>query len=81
MAVSCDPPVDGREYQRFGLELGAVSKLLLETRYQGYTLFPVPEWLADVYVQAIRDDSVVDSGQLINEGQVAHLAWGLLYSD
>jgi len=57
MLVRINPPLIG---QRFGLGSSDVDRLILSTRHQGYTLFPVTEWPSHVYVSRIVNKSILE---------------------
>lgn len=56
MLVAINPPLLG---QLFGLGDNDVALLILSTRHQGQTLFPISEFPAYVYVARMLDDTIV----------------------
>ena len=44
--------------QRYGLGCKDVSNLILSSRQDGFSLFPVHEWPCHVYIARILDDAV-----------------------
>jgi hypothetical protein len=77
MIVTIDPPLIG---QPFGLGGGDVTTLLLSTRHQGFSLYPVTEWPTNVYVARIVDPQVFDAESFTPE-QVQLIAWGEIFDD
>lgn len=75
MLVSIDPPLIG---QRYGLGDNDIDSLLLATRHEGRSLFPISEWPSFVYVMRILDPSIISTGML-TEKQVEMVAWGEIY--
>lgn len=75
MLVNVDPPIFGQKYGMGGKE---ISHVLLATRHRGYTLFPVTEWPAFVYVTRILDESILAT-KSFTANQVELISWGVLY--
>jgi hypothetical protein len=75
MLVTVDPPLIG---QRYGLGAKDINSLLLATRHEGRTLFPISEWPSFVYVIRILDPATVSAGKF-TEHQVEMIAWGEIY--
>jgi hypothetical protein len=75
MLVAIEPPVIGQPY---GLGREDIYQLLLATRHQGQTLFPVSEWPAHVYVVRILDKSVLDQEEF-GASQTEIIEWGVLH--
>ena len=76
MIVRIAPPLTG---QLFGLGGNDISVLLLSSRHEGFTLFPINEWPSYVYVARIVDEEVLKSSSFTSE-QVQYIAKGTLYS-
>ena len=69
------PPIIG---QRYGLGGNDVTQLILATRHEGITLFPVTEWPAHVYVYRILDETLLKQ-KVFEDHQVETIAWGIIY--
>jgi hypothetical protein len=74
MLIEIEPPLDG---QRFGRD-SDISSLIVSSRHQGQTLFPVSEWPSYVYVARILDSAVLSSRTFTGD-QVELIAWGVLF--
>lgn len=72
MLVTIDPPLIG---QPFGLGDTDIEYLILSTRHQGSSLYPVKEWPTSVYVARIRDRSLIEEGSFV-PNQIELIAWG-----
>lgn len=77
MLVRVDPPLVG---QSFGLGGNDITTLLLSTRHQGFSLYPVNAWPTNVYVARIADPQVLNSDSFTRE-QVQLIAWGEIFND
>lgn len=75
MLVAIEPPVIGQPY---GLGGKDIYYLLLATRHQGQTLFPVSEWPAHVYVVRLLDNSTLDQ-QEFDHAKTELIDWGVLH--
>jgi hypothetical protein len=75
MLIAIEPPLEG---QRFGMGATEIKNLIICTRVQGQTLFPISEWPAFVYVARALDDAVLTS-QAFTREQVELIAWGALF--
>jgi hypothetical protein len=75
MLIEIDPPLDG---QRFGLGGTDVTSLIISSRHQGQTLYPISEWPSFVYVARILDDTAPRSDAFTRD-QVELIAWGTLF--
>ena len=75
MLVQIDPALDG---QRFGLGATDIRHLIIGTRAQGQSLFPILQWPVSVYVARVLDDDVFEA-QEFERDQVELIAWGMLY--
>jgi hypothetical protein len=75
MLVEVDPPVIG---QRYGLGGDDISALILASRLQGFTLFPVNEWPCPVYVTRSVDENILRT-RTFDVGQVELIAWGWIF--
>lgn len=75
MLVDIEPVLRG---QSFGLGGQNISRLILSTRHQGYTLYPVTEWPSHVYVARILDESVLETLFFTKE-QVELIAWAIIF--
>lgn len=75
MLVEIFPLLSG---QRFGLGDKDISLLLLSTRHEGQTLFPITEWPSHVYVARILDNIALQT-RSFGPSQVELIAKGTLY--
>lgn len=75
LVVDIEPPIIG---QRYGLGDKEITQLILATRHQGVTLFPVTEWPAHVYVCRILDDAIL-SQDVFESHQVEMITWGIIF--
>ena len=65
--------------QHYGLGSKDIKQLVLATRHQGYSLFPISEWPAYVHVALPLSD--IDMNDYIREADIKLIAWGELYQD
>jgi hypothetical protein len=77
MLVEIDPPLIG---QSFGLGGNDVTSVLLSSRHQGFSLFPVKTWPTDVYVARVVDPKVLEA-ESFSPRQVQLIAWGMVFDD
>ena len=75
MLIDVEPPVVG---QPFGLGDEDINQLIISTRHQGYTLFPVTEWSSSVYIARILDPSILET-KSFSKDQVALIGWGEIF--
>ena len=75
LLVEVEPPIIGQEY---GLGGKDIAEVVLSSRYQGSSLFPVSEWPCDVYVSRILHDAGVDTS-LLTKDQLELVVWGRIY--
>lgn len=75
MLIEIEPVLNG---QQFGLGATEIKTLLISTRIEGQTLFPISQWPAYVYVARILDDAFLISGEFTSH-QVELIAWGALF--
>jgi hypothetical protein len=75
MLVEIKPALIG---QIFGLGDKDISHLILSSRYEGYTLYPVITWPCPVYVARILDDTILQTLSFA-EGQVELIAWATIF--
>lgn len=75
MLVRIDPSLVG---QQFGLGHKDITELILATRHEGYSLFPIGRWPAHVYVVRVIDDSVLRMRRFSRD-QIELIAWGMLF--
>ena len=74
MAVEVTPPVEGL---RFGLQED-IRHLLLSSRLEGASLYPIHLWPIPVYVAQILDPALLRGGRF-TANQVKLVAWGMLF--
>ncbi len=77
MLVSIEPPLIGQPY---GLGDRDIARVLLSTRHEGKTLFPVTEWPAFVYVIRIVDEAILET-RTFSSDQVQMIRWGVLHKE
>jgi len=75
MVVAIEPPLIGQPY---GLGSEDVHYLLLTTRWQGRTLWPISEWPAHVYVLRPLTKFFLDQPE-VDHTQTQLIEWGMLY--
>jgi hypothetical protein len=75
LLVDIEPPVIGQDY---GLGDKDIKQLVLATRHQGVTLFPVNEWSASVYVYRILDQTLLMK-DYFDGNQVEMIAWAFIF--
>jgi hypothetical protein len=74
LLVRIDPPIiDG-----FGSDAESIDTVVLATRHEGGTLFPVAQWPVFVYVLRPTIDNVEDRDTL-RKGEFRNVAWAELY--
>jgi hypothetical protein len=61
MLVGVEPPVIGQPY---GLGSEDVYYLLLATKWEGHSLYPVSKWPTSVYVLRLLDESAIDRPEI-----------------
>ncbi len=75
LLVKIDPPLLG---QKYGLQGRDIDLVIVATRHQGSSLFPITEWPVYVHVARLLDnDSEVPDK--LREGQFQSIAWAELY--
>ena len=74
LLVRIDPPLIG---QQFGLGDQDVDQVILATRHEGTTLFPVSEW--PLYVHVARFLVPHKAADLVHNSEMESFAWGELY--
>jgi hypothetical protein len=75
MLIAIEPVLTG---QQFGLGAIDIDRLLMCTRVQGQTLFPIFQWPVSVYVARILNDAVLASEAFTSQ-QAELIAWGMLF--
>src|SRR5690348_3993179 len=75
MLVTVYPPLIG---QPFGVGGCDISELVLGTRHQGQTLFPISEWPSYVYCARIVSGNPEETGFISHDG-ITVLDWAALY--
>jgi hypothetical protein len=74
MLISMEPPY--RDAQRIGYR--DVYKLLIATRFKGYSLYPITSWPCHVSVFLIADENIGTTLE-IGSGQIRNVAWAMLF--
>jgi hypothetical protein len=77
LLVQVDPIIElnGSEYK---IPFNKIEKVILATRHKGYTLFPITEWPAYVFVMAALVDRPEELS-FIHDNQMKMIAWAELY--
>ena len=75
MLIDIDPALIG---QSFGLGDKNIPNLLISTRFEGFTLYPINRWPVPVYVFRILDDAILAT-LLVEKDQVELIAWGTIF--
>lgn len=75
MLVEIEPVLLG---QSFGLRDQDISCLILSTRYQGCSLFPVTAWPAHVFVARVLDKAILQTLSF-NKDQIELIAWAKIF--
>jgi hypothetical protein len=75
LLVNIAPAIPG---QRYGLGDKEITQLILASRHEGVTLFPVTEWPAHVYVFRILDGALLKQA-IFQPHQVEMIAWGMIF--
>jgi hypothetical protein len=75
MLIEVEPPVIGEKY---GLGAEDLTELIISSRLQGYSLFPVSEWPCQVYVARILDKAIIQT-RMFNRDQVELIAWATIF--
>jgi hypothetical protein len=74
MLISMEPPY--RDPQGIGYR--GVYKLVIATRFKGYSLYPITAWPCHVSVFLMPDESI-DTGLEIASDQIRTVAWAMLF--
>ncbi len=75
LLVRIDPPLGG---SAFGLDLGDINQVIVATRLEGFSLFPIAKWPVPVHVAAVLIDEP-EKREVIQMNELYSLAWGELY--
>lgn len=75
MLIEIEPPLIG---QRYGLGGRDITHLIIATRHQGFTLFPITEWPSYVYIFRVLDETIIGETSF-TPNQVEMIAWGMIY--
>jgi len=75
LLVEIDPALIGQAYGLGGQDIGY---LILSTRFQGSTLFPIKEWPCHVFISRILDSNIMNSLVFAKE-QVEIIGWGMIF--
>lgn len=75
MLIEIKPPLIG---QAFGLAGKDIRQLIISTRLQGHTLYPITQWPLSVYVTRILDETILRTLSFKNN-QVELIAWGMIF--
>lgn len=75
MRLQIEPSLIG---QPFGVT-GDIDQLLISSKWEGTTLYPISRWPMPVYIFRILDETIIGTGSFL-KGQVEMIAWGLIYN-
>ncbi len=75
MLVAVEPPVIGQPY---GQGSEDIYYLLLATRWQGQTLWPISQWPTHAYVLRMLSKSAIEQPE-IDQSQAQLIEWGELH--
>jgi hypothetical protein len=75
MLVEIHPPVIGQPY---GLGDEDIFFILLSSKWQGYSIFPVSHWPCTVYVIRVLDDHVLGVSSFETR-QVEMMSWDTIF--
>jgi hypothetical protein len=75
MLIEIKPPLIG---QPFGLAGEDITQLIISTRLQGDTLYPITQWPVSVYVSRILDGTILTT-RSFKSNQVELIAWGMIF--
>jgi len=64
--------------QPFGLADKDITQLIISTRFQGQTLYPITQWPVSVYVSRILDETILQTLSF-KKNQVELIAWGMIF--
>jgi hypothetical protein len=74
LVVRIDPPLSG---QKFGMGRHDLDKVVVATRHQGSTLFPISEW--PTYVHVARMLGTAEKKDSFTAADLESIGWGELY--
>jgi len=75
LLIEIEPPLIG---QKYGLGDQDITRLIISTRLEGESLFPLRERQYHVYVARILDDAIIKT-RAFTPGQVELIAWGTIF--
>src|SRR5438132_10011014 len=75
MLIQINPPLIG---QRYGLADKDIVNLVLSSRFEGDSLFPVKQWPCHVYISRILDEKIEKTLEFTRD-QVEIIAWGIMF--
>lgn len=75
LLIRIEPPLFGRQYN-FPVE--ELDKIVIASRHNGTTLFPITKWPTYVYVLAIQKDELETLDEL-RESDYKLIAWAEIY--
>jgi hypothetical protein len=75
MLIEINPALTGKS---FGFADKNITELIISTRFEGYTLYPITRWPVPVYVSRILDDAIVAT-LFLKQNQVELIAWGTIF--
>ena len=75
MLIEIEPLLTGH---LFGVGDSNITQLIISTRHEGYSLYPITEWPVSVYVARILDESILKTPRF-TENQIELIAWGMIF--
>jgi len=75
MLIQIEPPVIGQTY---GLGGQNIVDLIISTRHQGSSLFPITEWPSYIYIARMLDGTIAKT-LFFTKDQIEIIAWGMLF--
>ena len=75
MMISIEPPYR----QPFGIGYRDVYKLIIATRFKGFSLYPITSWPCHVSVFLTSDENIAAGPDGIKPDQIRTVAWALLF--
>ena len=77
LRVSIIPTIVGQQY---GLGDKEIEDIVLATRFDGHSLFPVSEWPMPVYICRILNEKIINSGKA-KASDLEIIAWGEIHQE
>jgi hypothetical protein len=75
MMISMEPPYR----QPSGIGYRDVYKLIIATRFKGYSLYPITSWPCHVFVFLTADENIAAGPDEVRPDQIRNVAWAMLF--